>query len=173
MQSVFDVDVILLLATLMAAKRRPAALAEIIAGTELIQGLQGTLPAATKLKGAFSRLATYGLIRAEGDGFVLTEAAQAIVATPARKATNAERVAGIRSALAAANLADGHPDIRIDDARWNEAIAAHRAAGEASGMNLLVPKPKAEDDRRHPTGRPGMGKRPGPRKPAPTRRRKD
>ena len=39
MQSVYDVDVILLLATLMASKRRPAELPEIVAGVELIQGV--------------------------------------------------------------------------------------------------------------------------------------
>ena len=39
-----DVDVILLLATLMASKRRPPELPEIVAGVELIQGLQGTCP---------------------------------------------------------------------------------------------------------------------------------
>ena len=87
MQSVYDVDVILLLATLMASKRRPAELPEIVAGVELIQGLQGTLPSVAKLRAAFSRLARHGLIKAEGEGFVPTSTAQELCAAATRKRT--------------------------------------------------------------------------------------
>ena len=58
MQSVHDVDVILLLATLMASRRRPAELPEIVAGVELIQGLQGT-PALGRRCAPPSRLARH------------------------------------------------------------------------------------------------------------------
>lgn len=173
MQSVYDVDVILLLATLMASKRRPAELPEIVAGVELIQGLQGTLPSVAKLRAAFSRLARHGLIRADGEGFVPTSTAQELCAAATRKGTYAERVAGIRDRLAATELADRHADVQIEDALWSAAIAAHRASAEGAGRNELVPKPKADDTRKR-TGS-SFGKGPGlrQRKPLPARRRKD
>ena len=173
MQSVYDVDVTLLLATLMAAKRRPAELPEIVAGVELIQGLQGTLPSVTKLRAAFSRLARHGLIKAEGDGFVPTSTAQELCAAATRKKTYTERLAGIRERLSATELTDRHADVQIDDARWSDAIAAHRATGEAAGKNMLVPKPKAADDRRRPGNGPAKGPGLRQRKPLPARRRKD
>ncbi|MCK6406305.1 MAG: hypothetical protein L6Q60_09850 [Rhodocyclaceae bacterium] len=173
MRSVYDVDVILLLATQMASKRRPAELAEIVAGVELVQGLQGTLPSVAKLRAAFSRLAMHGLVKAEGEGFMPTSTAQELCAAATRKKTYAERVAGVRERLAATDLADRHPDIQIEDAQWSAAIAAHRAAAEGAGRNELVPKPKADDARK----RPGIGASTGPglgqRKPLPARRRKD
>lgn len=169
MRSVYDVDVILLLATLLAAKRRPAELPEIVAGVELIQGLQGTLPSLAKLRAAFSRLAMHGLIKADGEGFVPTSTAQELCASAIRKGTYAERLTGIRDRLMATELADRHPDIQIEDGRWSDAIAAHRATGEAAGKNLLVPKPKAADDRKRPGTGPGLRQR----KPMPARRRKD
>jgi len=177
MQSVYDVDVILLLATLMASKRRPAELPEIVAGVELIQGLQGTLPSVAKLRAAFSRLARHGLIKAEGEGFVPTSTAQELCAAATRKRTYADRLAGIRERLAATELADRHADVEIEDARWSAAIAAHRASAEGAGRNELVPRPKAEDARKRPGNGPGYGANKGPglrqRKPLPARRRKD
>lgn len=170
MRSVYDVDVTLLLATLLAAKRRPATLTEIVAATELVQGLQGTLPGIPKLKAAFSRLAVHGLIEAGGDGFALSAAAHGIAAGAPAKASMAERLAGIREKLAAATLRDDHADIVTDDAQWSAAIAAHRAAAEGAGRNELVPKPKAADDDRK---RPGKGPGLRQRKPLPARRRKD
>ncbi len=173
MQSVYDVDVILLLATLMAAKRRPAELPEIVAGVELVQGLQGTLPSVAKLRAAFSRLAKHGLIRADGEGFVPTSTAQELCAAATRKRSYAEQLAGIRERLAATELADKHADIQIEDARWSAAIAAHRASADGAGKNELVPRPKADDARKRPGN--GAGKGPGlrQRKPLPARRRKD
>jgi len=166
MHSVYDVDVTLLLATMLAAKRRPAALDEIVAAAELAQGLQGTLPGTAKLKAAFSRLATHGLVRAADTGFALTAAGEEIVAGIARKATMAERLAEIRERLGAYTPTDGNADIVIDDAAWQAAIAAHRASADGAGRNLLVPKPKSEvDERKRP------GERRGPRRAAPPRRR--
>lgn len=169
MRSIYDVDVILLLATMLAGKRRPAELPGIVAAAELVQGLQGTLPAAAKLRAAFSRLATNGLVCAAEGGFALTAAAQQIVAGASRKASNAERLAGIREKLAGYAPTDGHADIVVPDEQWNAAIAEHRASAAAAGKNLLVPKPRTDDDERK--------KRPGPglrqRKPLPPRRRQD
>ena len=170
MHSVYDVDVILLLATKLAAKRRPGTLTEIVAATELVQGLQGTLPAASKLRTAFSRLATHGLVEAIDDGFALTAAALKIVADVARNATTAQQLAAIREKLAAYAARDDHADIKIADEQWNAAVAAHRASAEGAGNNQLVPKPKAGDDDRKRPGK-GLGLR--QRKPLPARRRKD
>lgn len=170
MRSIYDVDVILLLATMLASKRRPAALMEIVAATELVQGLQGTLPGIPKLKAAFSRLATHGLVQASNDGFALTATAQMLVAGTARKATMTERLAAIKDRLSATELADKHADIVLADEQWSAAIAAHRASAEGAGKNQLVPKPKAADDERK---RPGKGPGLRQRKPLPARRRKD
>ncbi len=181
MRSIYDVDVLLLLATMLAAKRRPADLTGIVAAAELAQGLQGTLPGAAKLRAAFSRLATNGLVCTAGDGFALTAAAEEIVAGASRKATHAERLAGIREKLADYTPADGHADIAVADEAWNAAIAEHRASAAGAGKNLLVPKPKSDDDERKRPGKgparfPGKGpaKNPGsrPRKPLPARRNK-
>lgn len=173
MRSIYDVDVILLLATMLASKRRPADLTGIVAAAELAQGLQGTLPGAAKLRAAFSRLATNGLVCAAGDGFALTAAAEEIVAGASRKASNAERLAGIREKLADYTPADGHADIAVADEAWNAAIAEHRASAAGAGKNLLVPKPKSDDDERKRPGK-GPGKGPGirQRKPLPARRNK-
>jgi hypothetical protein len=170
MRSVYDVDVILLLATALAGKRRPAELTEIVAAAELVQGLQGTLPAAAKLRAAYSRLATHGLVAAADGGFALTAAAQEIVVEPARNATMTQRQAAIREKLAAYAATDDQPDLELDDAQWQAAVVAHRASAEAAGKNLLIPKPKADDDRKpRATTGPGLRRR----KPLPARRRKD
>lgn len=157
MRSIYDVDVILLLATMLASKRRPADLVGIVAAAELVQGLQGTLPAAAKLRAAFSRLATNGLVCSAGDGFALTAIAEGVVAGASRKATHAERLAGIREKLADYTPADGHTDITVTDDAWNAAIAEHRASAAGAGTNQLVPKPKSDDNERKRAGK-GPGK---------------
>lgn len=160
MRSIYDVDVILLLATMLASKRRPADLVGIVAAAELVQGLQGTLPTAAKLRAAFSRLATNGLVCAAVDGFALTTIAEGIVAGASRKATHAERLAGIREKLADYTPAGGHTDITVTDDAWNAAIAEHRASAAGAGTNQLVPKPKSDDNERKRAGK-GPGKTPG------------
>lgn len=169
MQPIHDVDVITLLAILLASKRRPAELVEIIAAADFIQGVQGTLPSVVKLKAAFTRLAGNGLIAAVADGYALTPAAQKILAGGRRNATTSERLFAIKEKLGAYTPAGEHAAIEISDAQLNGAIAAHRAADTGAGKNLLMPKPKADDDERKKTTGPGLRQR----KPMPARRRKD
>lgn len=169
MQPVHDVDVITLLAILLAAKRRPAELVEIVAAAEFIQGAQGTLPSVVKLKAAFARLAGNGLIAAADGGYTLTPAAQKAIAGGRRNATTSERLFAIKEKLGAYTPAGEHAAIDVSEAQLNGAIAAHKAADTGAGRNLLMPKPKADDDERRKTTGPGLRQR----KPLPARRRKD
>ena len=65
MHTIHDVDVLLLLASALAAKRRPADLAGIMAALDLVQK---NIPAAPKLGEAFARLGSYGLLVARDGG---------------------------------------------------------------------------------------------------------
>ena len=166
MHPIHDVDAILLLATALSSKRRPAELVEIIAATELIQGAQGTIPSETKISDAFGRLSRCGLLCATDGGFALTADAQAIMAAQRRKAETAELLFGIKAAMAAYEVKAEHPPIVLAAGQLAAAIATQRSAGEGAGKNLLVPKPKSADADKQ---RPGQRHR----KPMPARRRKD
>lgn len=166
MHPIHDVDAILLLATALSSKRRPAELVEIIAATELIQGAQGTIPSETKISDAFGRLSRCGLLCATEGGFALTPDAQAIMAAQRRKAETAELLFGIKASMAAYEVKAEHPPIVLAAGQLASAIATQRSAGEGAGKNLLVPKPKPADTDRQ---RPGQRQR----KPMPARRRKD
>ena len=69
MYPIHDTDAQLLLATLIASKRRPAALAEIVAAAEFM-GCPVTAPKAWA--SAFERFSTHGLLVAEGEDFHYT-----------------------------------------------------------------------------------------------------
>jgi hypothetical protein len=162
MYPVHDVDAILLLALSLAAKRRPAELAEIIAAAELAQG---AVPAETKLSDSFYRLSEYGLIWAQDGGYTLTPDAQQILSGHAKKAKIPERIYDIKESLADFHLNGEHAIILVTVEQIAEAIAEHQATKKNTGKNLLVPKPK-----------PVEGLRPGQRKPYKsfaTRRRKE
>lgn len=161
MQTPHDVDVLLLLATLLAAKRRPAELVEIMAAIDL---LQKNIPAAPKLVEAFSRLAGQGLLVERDGGYALTSDALQIVADLPRKADTDERLFIARDRLSMHAPKGEHAPIAVGEAALNEAIAAHRAAGKGAGKNLLVPKPKPEGDKQRPGQR--------QRRPLPARKRK-
>jgi len=66
MQTIHDVDALLLMATLLASKRRPADLVEIMAAADLVQG---SVPAVNKLVESFARLGTAGLLVEVEGGF--------------------------------------------------------------------------------------------------------
>ena len=83
MHPVHDVDSLLILAIALSSKRRPAELLEIVAAADL---LQNNIPNEAKLVEAFDRLAKYGLLKAEADGFALTAPAQEIITGLPRKA---------------------------------------------------------------------------------------
>ncbi|MBI3478785.1 MAG: hypothetical protein HY016_00260 [Nitrosomonadales bacterium] len=163
MYPVHDVDAILLLAMSLASKRRPAALVEIVAATDLTQG---AIPPETKLSDSFYRLSEYGLICAQDGGYMLTPDAQQILSGHAKKAQPPERIHDIKENLADYHLNGEHAIILLPVEQIAAAIAEHRAAKKSPGKNLLIPKPKPAADL----------KRPGQRKPYQsfaTRRRKE
>ncbi|MBK7898665.1 MAG: hypothetical protein KA603_07730 [Azonexus sp.] len=162
MHPVTDLDALLLLATALGSKRRPAELADIVAAADL---LQSTIPAATKFAEAVERLARHGLLVERDGGLALTPAAQQMVADQPRKAEVAERLFGIRQQLAAHPSKGEEAPVLIAATQIEASIAAHRAAAQSGAKNLLVPKPKPEGEQK----RPGQRRR----KPLPARRRKD
>jgi len=162
MQTIHDVDVLLLLATLLAAKRKPAELLEIVAAIDLAQG---NVPAAPKLCEAFARLAEFGLLVAADGGYALTPDAETIVNRLPKKAETAERLFLIKDRLSEYTPKGEHPVVSVAEADVNAAITAHRAAAATTAKNLLVPKPKPEPEKHRPGQR--------QRKPMPARKRKD
>jgi hypothetical protein len=163
MQVIHDVDVLLMLATMHAAKRRPAELLEIMAALDLVQG---NIPAAPKLVEAFARLARAGLLVARDGGYALTAAAEDIVTKLPKRAETAERLFIIKDKLSVYAPQGEHAVVLVAEADINAAITAHRAAAASTAKNLLVPKPKPEDKS---VQRPGQRQR----KPLPARKRKD
>ncbi|MBI2306731.1 MAG: hypothetical protein HYU78_05450 [Rhodocyclales bacterium] len=163
MHPVHDIDALLLLAVALSSKRRPAALVDIVAAIDLIQG---AVPGETRLAEAFTRLGRHGLISAHEADYALTPPAQAMVAELPKKAEAAERIFTIKGKLAAWNGEAGETDLRPAASALSAAILAHRAAAAGGGKNLLVPKPKPADTDRQ---RPGQRQR----RPLPPRRRKD
>lgn len=162
MTPIHDVDALLLLATALSAKRRPAELVEIMAAIDL---LQGNIPAEAKLSEAISRLAVHGLLVEAAGGIALTPEAQEIVEHLPKKAEAAERLFIIKERLAAYNARGEHATILLGVEQLKAAMQAHRAAGQSGAKNLLVPKPKPAEE----VKRPGQRQR----RPAPARRRKD
>lgn len=162
MHPIHDVDALLLLATALAAKRRPAEVVEIMAAIDLVQG---NIPNEQKLSDAFVRLGEHGLLAGDAAGVSLSTAAQQLIEILPRKAEAAERLFELRNGLSRHETAPTHPAVLIAPEDIRAAMLAHRAAAEGAGKNLLVPKPKTEDKSQQ---RPGQRQR----KPAPTRRRK-
>lgn len=162
MHPIHDFDVLLLLATALSSKRRPAELVEIIAAADFIQ--EG-IPAEAKIIEAFSRLAINGLIVEINGGFSLTPDAQKLVERLPKKADAAERIFIVRDNLSEYNAKAVHAPIVVTEEQLKAAIAAHKLAGESKVKNLLVPKPKPAEQ----VQRPGQRQR----KPFSARRRKD
>ncbi|MCX7157146.1 MAG: hypothetical protein NTW45_11975 [Rhodocyclales bacterium] len=163
MHPVHDVDVLLLMATALASKRRPAELAEIMAAADL---LHGSIPLDVDLAAAFVRLSTYSLIGEEAGRFMLTPAALEFMAgvRHKRKAEPEERLLTIKQELAGYTPKGEGAAIRLATEQISAAILAHRVFLKGPGRNMLVPKPKPALDKK---------KRPGPwRKPEAGRRSK-
>jgi hypothetical protein len=136
-----DVDVVILMATALSAKRRPATLAEIVAAADLIQGC---IPYPEKLGDAMRWLSTAGLIAAVKDGFVLTPAGEQIMATLPKKADTEARIAIVQESLAAHAHQGQDPAIMLSAEDLAAAIQAYEATKKSSGQNLLMPKPKLD-----------------------------
>ena len=162
MHPIHDFDVLLLLTTAISSKRRPAELVEIIAAADL---LQQTLPTEAKMVEAFSRLATNGLLIESEGAYSLTPDAQKLVERLPKKADVAERTFIVRDKLSEYNAKAVHAPILVTEEQIKAAIAAHKTAGESKVKNLLVPKPKPEEQKQRPGQR--------QRKPFAARRRKD
>lgn len=158
MYPIHDTDAQLLLATLIAAKRRPAALTDIVAAAEFM-GCPVTASEAWAT--AFARFVTYGLLATAGEGYVLTPAAVQLVEGLPRKAEADERVFLVRERLAAWKPTVEHAGIDISAAQFEAALREHAKLAKQGGKNLLMPKPKRddEDERRRPYGRRPGGNR--------------
>lgn len=158
MYPIHDTDAQLLLATLIAAKRRPAALTDIVAAAEFM-GFPVTAPGAWAT--AFQRFFTHGLLAAAGEGYVLTPAAVQLVAGLPRKAEADERVFLVRERLAAWKPTVEHAGVDMSAAHFEAALHDHAKLAQQGGKNLLMPKPKRdeEDERRRPYGRRPAGNR--------------
>lgn len=136
-----DVDVVILLATALSSKRRPATLVEIVAAADLIQGF---IPYPEKLGDAIRRLSATGLIDTAGDGFILTPPAQTLMAELPKKADTEEQVVLVKSSLAAYKAKGEHTAIVPTAEQLGAAVLAHQTAKKISGQNMLMPKPKAD-----------------------------
>lgn len=154
MYPIHDIDAQLLLATLIATKRRPAELVEIVAAAEL---LGCPVSSASLWAEAFRRFATHGLIVAADGGYALTLPGQALGEGLPKKADTAERVFLMREKLAAYVPAAKSAPIPLSTEQFEAAVLAHASTARQGGKNLLMPKPKADDDERR---RPGPGRRP-------------
>ena len=164
MSPIHDVDVLLLLAVSLAAKRRPAEPVDIIAAIDLIQK---NVPNEEKLSDAFLRLGSAGLMCASGTGIILCEPAKAMIEQLPRKADTAERLFSLRDALSVwTPVAEGSAaPIALPAIELRAALQAYRASEAGSAKNLLMPKVATSE----PAARPGQRKR----KPMAARRRRD
>lgn len=143
-----DTESLLLLAIALASKRRPAELLEVIAATDLINGL---IPGQIRMRDAFARLATRGLIIGVGDdGFALTDNALPLIADSSKKDDLEQRLNKVKTHLAAYEHPGDLPGLLVTPERFDKAILAHRAAAASTAKNLLVAKPKPEGQKNRP-----------------------
>lgn len=158
---IHDVDVLLLLATALAAKRRPAEPVDIMAAVDLVHG---NIPDEDKLADAFARLGAAGLLMAAGEGVALSAAAERLIEALPRKGEHAGRLFELRGLLGAYQPQGEGAAVVFAAGELRAAIVAHRAAAAVAGKNLLVPKPKPEAGQ----AKPGQRRR----KPLPKARRR-
>ncbi|MEZ5609355.1 MAG: hypothetical protein R3E45_02730 [Rhodocyclaceae bacterium] len=148
MRHVRDIDALLLLATTLASKRRPAELVEIIAAFDFLQTEIGP---ELRLREAFAHLSEDGLILERDGGYTLGPEAQKIMAAVPKKGDLAAKIFSIKDDLSTHTTEAPQPAIVIGEAQLAEAMAAHKDAGSGAGKNLLMPKPKpAADDKKRP-----------------------
>lgn len=149
MSHIYDADALLILSIELAARRRPAALVDILAASEL---LNGAIPASAKLGEGFARLSGRGLIQAaegaEGaeDAYVLHPRVQDILNALPRKADKEERLFTARELLAdLKSLVGGKPAPVPTAEQFAAALAAHGATANLVGKkNLFMPKPESQ-----------------------------
>jgi hypothetical protein len=139
MRLLSDVDAVILMATALSAKRRPASLAEIVAAADLLQGF---VPYPDRLGDSLRRLSMAGLVCAAADGYALTPVAEKIMAALPKKAETADRLATLRGSLADFAPTAEATAIVLDKEQLTTAVKAHEAAKKTSGQNMAMPKPK-------------------------------
>ena len=157
MRPVHDIDAIILMATTLSSKRRPAELIEIVAAADL---LQGSIPFVEKLAEAIQRLSGAGLISASEGCFTLTAIGHGIMAKQHKKASTEELLITVKNDLAAYSPIEDYPVILVPPEQLVAAIQAHKATRKAGGKNLLMPKPKID---RHFTAEGRWRRVPAPR----------
>lgn len=140
MYPIHDFDALLLLATALAAKRRPATLQEILAAADVLE----RIPPESKLGEAFNRLAANGLLRESEGAYGLTAAGEKAVSGLPAKAEKEERIALVKENLHHYRPVGEHAPIIITSEQFKAAFAAHRAAAKSPVKNVLMPKPKKD-----------------------------
>ena len=143
MYPVHDDDAALLLSLTVAAKRRPAALDEII--TALAMAQDGEIPAKTKLVDAFARMGVCGLITEAEGGYTLTASAQSMMTGQRAKDDSATRLAHLKQQLANFEPKDKHPSIQVTQEQLLAAIQSYKAAQHShKGKNVQTDRPKSK-----------------------------
>lgn len=143
MYPINDIDAQLLLATLIASKRRPAELVEIVAAADVLgcPVTSGNLWAES-----FRRFATHDLMVAVDGRYALTPAALALGEKLPKKADTAERVFLVRERLSEYTPAEKTASIPMSVEQMEAAMAEHAANAKQGGKNLLMPKPKLTEE---------------------------
>lgn len=141
MRPVHDVDAIILMATTLSSKRRPAELVEIVAAADLVQG---SLSFVEKLAEAVRRLSAAGLISGSERRFTLTPMGRELMARQPRKAATEALILAIKGDLAGYGPLEEFAPIVLTDEQLSAAIQAHKTTRKAPGKNLLMPKPKPD-----------------------------
>ncbi len=143
MYPVYDDDAALLLSLSVTAKRRPAALDEII--TALAMAQHGEIPAKSKLVDAFARMGVCGLIAEAEGGYTLSVEAQAMMAGLRAKDDSATRLIRLKQQLSDFNPKDKHPSIRVTQEQLLAAIQSYKVAQHShKGVNIQTNKPKSK-----------------------------
>lgn len=134
-----DLDAVILTATMLSSKRRPAQLVDVVAAADLLQGFV-LFP--EKLGAAIERLSALGLIAAAEGGLTLTEAARELMAKQPAKISPEDLVVAVADSLAAWRPRGEHPPLLLEPQELGAAIRAYKATRKTAGKNLLMPKPK-------------------------------
>lgn len=169
MNQIHDVDVLLLLATTTASKRRPAELIDLIAAIDL---LQEPIPLVAKMSESIARLAVNGLISQVDGGLLLTPAAENVMTGLRRKGETDQRLFALKEKLGDYNPTQQSPVIQVTPKQLEAAVLAHKTSAASPVKNLLAPKPKAAEEIKKPGQRQRKPMPTGIRKAAPGRPRK-
>ena len=143
-----DVETLIFFAIALASKRRPAPLLEVIAAVDLVNGI---VPGQIRMRDAFARLATRGLISEVGvDELAITENGQRLLTQSSQPNDLQVRLQKISALLDAYQHPGDQATLLVTPERFDRAILTHRATAQSKLKNLLVPKPKTDGDKNRP-----------------------